>query len=53
MEIVFVSIIRVGLAETKHFADGYDAIFGKKKATTAKKAKPKPKIAKKAKMKKK
>ena len=27
----FVSIIRVGLAETKHFAEGYDAIFGKKK----------------------
>jgi hypothetical protein len=27
-----VSIIRVGLAETKHFAEGYEAIFGKKKA---------------------
>jgi hypothetical protein len=27
----FVSIIRVGLAETKNFADGYEAIFGKKK----------------------
>jgi len=26
-----VSIIRVGLAETKHFAEGYEAIFGKKK----------------------
>jgi hypothetical protein len=26
-----VSIVRVGLAETKHFAEGYDAIFGKKK----------------------
>jgi hypothetical protein len=36
----FVSIVRVGLAETKNFADGYDAIFGKKKGTTAKKAKP-------------
>jgi hypothetical protein len=24
-----VSIIRVGLAETKKFAQGYDAIFGK------------------------
>jgi hypothetical protein len=33
-----VSIIRVGLAETKNFADGYDAIFGKKKAGPAKKA---------------
>jgi len=27
-----VSIIRVGLAETKKFAEGYDAIFSKKKA---------------------
>ena len=27
----FVSIVRVGLAETKHFAEGYEAIFGKKK----------------------
>ena len=26
-----MSIIRVGLAETKNFAEGYDAIFGKKK----------------------
>ena len=26
-----MSIVRVGLAETKHFAEGYDAIFGKKK----------------------
>jgi hypothetical protein len=25
-----VSIIRVGLSETKRFAAGYDAIFGKK-----------------------
>jgi hypothetical protein len=31
---VFVSIVRVGLAETKNFAEGYDAIFGKKKKTT-------------------
>jgi hypothetical protein len=34
---VFVSIVRVGLAETKNFAEGYDAIFGKKKSTQAKK----------------
>jgi hypothetical protein len=34
----FVSIVRVGLAETKNFSEGYDAIFGKKKAP-AKKAK--------------
>lgn len=25
-----MSIVRVGLAETKGFSDGYDAIFGKK-----------------------
>jgi hypothetical protein len=32
-----VSIVRVGLAETKHFAAGYDAIFGKGKGARAKK----------------
>ena len=26
-----MSIVRVGLSETKKFAEGYDAIFGKKK----------------------
>lgn len=26
-----MSIIRIGLAETKNFSEGYDAIFGKKK----------------------
>jgi hypothetical protein len=26
-----VSIVRVGLAETKKFAEGYEAIFGKAK----------------------
>jgi hypothetical protein len=40
-EDVFVSIVRVGLAETKNFAEGYDAIFGgKKKGGGAKKVKP-------------
>jgi len=34
-----MSIVRVGLGETKKFADGYDAIFGKKKASTGKKTK--------------
>jgi hypothetical protein len=29
--------VRVGLGETKHFAEGYEAIFGKKKGTQAKK----------------
>jgi hypothetical protein len=32
-----VSIIRVGLSETKNFAAGYDAIFGKKKGAQGKK----------------
>jgi hypothetical protein len=42
----FVSIVRVGLAETKNFGEGYDAIFGsKKKAGGAKKAKPAAKKA--------
>ena len=35
-----MSIVRVGLAETKNFGEGYDAIFGKKIAAPAKKAKP-------------
>jgi hypothetical protein len=30
MEDRAMSIIRVGLAETKKFAEGYEAIFGKK-----------------------
>jgi hypothetical protein len=37
----FVSIVRVGLSETKHFAEGYEAIFGKKKQAAAKKPKAK------------
>jgi hypothetical protein len=32
-----VSIVRVGLAETQKFAEGYGAIFGKKKAKQEKK----------------
>jgi hypothetical protein len=35
-----VSIIRVGLAETKNYAEGYDAIFGKKKETPVKETTP-------------
>ncbi len=34
-----MSIVRVGLAETKNFAEGYDAIFGKKKGAQTKKEK--------------
>jgi len=47
-----VSIIRVGLGETKNFAEGYEAIFGKKKPAPAKSEK-KRKNARKAKAKKK
>jgi hypothetical protein len=47
-----VTIVRVGLSETQKFAEGYEAIFGKKKAAkpkatakaaSAKKKKPKKK----------
>lgn len=45
-----MSIIRVGLAETKKFSEGWDAIFGKKKpaakASTRKKSAKKKKPAK-------
>lgn len=47
-----VSIVRIGLAETKHFSDGYAAIFGGKKKeskATAKKAKKPAKAKKKSK----
>lgn len=44
-----MSIVRIGLAETKDFSDGYEAIFGGKKPAEAKAVKPvvKPKAAKK------
>jgi hypothetical protein len=35
-----VSIVRVGLAETKGFEEGYEAIFGKKKEKESKKEEP-------------
>lgn len=34
-----MSIIRIGLAETKDFSDGYDRIFGKKEDKPAAEAK--------------
>jgi hypothetical protein len=51
----FVSIVRVGLSESKNFAEGYDLIFGPKKgkakkapaAARAAAAKPRKKKAKK------
>lgn len=42
-----MSIVRIGLAETKNFAEGYDAIFGKKKSAENKKTKPAAKKKKK------
>jgi hypothetical protein len=35
----YVSIVRVGLAETKKFAEGYEAIFGKKQTAETKRPK--------------
>lgn len=50
-----MSIIRIGLAETKNFSDGYDLIFGKKDAEQpeAKKDEEKKEEPKEAKKKKK
>lgn len=47
-----MSIVRIGLAETKRFSEGYEAIFGKKsiagpKAKTVKAKKKKEKKTKK------
>ncbi|MCI0641813.1 MAG: hypothetical protein L0Y72_20535 [Gemmataceae bacterium] len=42
-----MSIVRVGLAETKKFADGYDAIFSKKRGPAKATAKPKKTASKK------
>jgi hypothetical protein len=43
-----MSIVRVGLAETKNFSEGYEAIFGKKeeKKTEPEKAEEKKEEAK-------
>ena len=46
-----MTIVRVGLAETKNYADGWDAIFSKGKAKTPKAA-AKKKPAKRTKKKK-
>lgn len=48
-EVVLVSIVRIGLAETKHFSEGYAAIFGKKKGDQQKPAKQNAKAKKKSK----
>ena len=44
-----MSIVRIGLAETKHFSEGYAAIFGKKKPDQEKPAKQNAKVKKKGK----
>ena len=44
-----MSIVRIGLAETKHFSEGYAAIFGKKKGDQQKPAKQNAKAKKKSK----
>ena len=44
---MIVSIVRIGLAETKGFSDGYDAIFGGKKQATTEASAGKKKAAKK------
>lgn len=38
-----VSIVRIGLAETKKFSEGYDAIFGKRQPGAGAKPKKAPK----------
>jgi hypothetical protein len=47
--VLVVSIVRIGLAETKHFSEGYAAIFGKKKGDQEKPAKQNAKAKKKGK----
>jgi hypothetical protein len=47
--VLVVSIVRIGLAETKHFSEGYAAIFGKKKGDQEKPAKQNAKAKKKVK----
>jgi hypothetical protein len=37
-----MSIVRIGMAETKNYSDGYDAIFGKKKPAAKAPAAKKP-----------
>jgi hypothetical protein len=46
-----VSIVRIGLAETKHFSEGYEAIFGKKKERKPAEGKKRKAVRKKAKRK--
>lgn len=47
-----MSIVRVGLAETKNFSEGYEAIFGKKDEKKSEETKPAAEQAKKEEIKK-
>jgi len=47
--VLDVSLIRIGLAETKHFSEGYEAIFGSKKKKDGEESAAKPKTQPKAK----
>jgi hypothetical protein len=47
-----MSIVRIGLAETKKFAEGYEAIFGKKTVEETKEPEAKQKSSAKKKNKK-
>lgn len=44
-----MTIVRIGLAETKGFDQGYDAIFGKKKPKKPAKKATRPRATKKSK----
>jgi hypothetical protein len=44
-----MSIVRIGMSETKNYGAGYDAIFGKKNAAAKKPAVKKPAAKKPAK----
>jgi hypothetical protein len=46
--VLAVSIVRIGLAETKKFAEGYESIFGSKKKKADKPAEAKAAAPKKA-----
>jgi hypothetical protein len=40
MEVAPMSIVRVGVGETKNYAEGWELIFGKKDSTQASENKP-------------
>jgi hypothetical protein len=40
MEVAPMSIVRVGVGETKNYAEGWELIFGKKESTETTESKP-------------